>query len=65
MGVDHLYGSYACAYCGEANEVHVDGGGSAHQQYVEDCTVCCRPNLLSLEIDLTDGVVFVGAVRES
>ena len=30
-------------YCGEPNEVGVDPGGGAAQEYVEDCQVCCRP----------------------
>lgn len=32
-----------CPYCGEPSEVAVDPGGGAHQTYVEDCPVCCRP----------------------
>ena len=32
-----------CPYCGEPSEVAVDPGGGAHQSYVEDCPVCCRP----------------------
>ena len=32
-----------CPYCGEAVELTVDVGGSRHQAYVEDCSVCCRP----------------------
>ena len=32
-----------CPYCGEPNEVAVDPGGGASQEYVEDCQVCCRP----------------------
>jgi hypothetical protein len=32
-----------CPYCGEPSEVAVDPGGGAHQEYVEDCPVCCRP----------------------
>ena len=32
-----------CPYCGEAVELSVDEGGGSHQEYVEDCTVCCRP----------------------
>lgn len=63
--MDHLYGGYTCAYCGEPNEVHVDGGGAAQQTYVEDCTVCCRPNLLRLHIELESGEVYVSAERES
>ncbi len=32
-----------CPYCGEENEVPLDAGSGARQQYVEDCQVCCRP----------------------
>jgi hypothetical protein len=32
-----------CPYCGEPNEVGIDPGGGAAQDYVEDCQVCCRP----------------------
>lgn len=32
-----------CPYCGESNEIGLDPGSGAHQEYVEDCQVCCRP----------------------
>ena len=32
-----------CPHCGEPLETFVDPGGGAHQEYVEDCAVCCRP----------------------
>ncbi len=32
-----------CPYCGELCEIVLDPGGGAHQHYVEDCPVCCRP----------------------
>ena len=32
-----------CPYCGEPVLVAVDEGGGTHQEYVEDCAVCCRP----------------------
>lgn len=32
-----------CPYCGEPCELVIDPGGGAHQEYVEDCPVCCRP----------------------
>ena len=32
-----------CPYCGAPNEVALDPGGGARQDYVEDCHVCCRP----------------------
>ena len=33
----------ACPYCGETNEIALDPGSGARQDYVEDCQVCCRP----------------------
>ena len=32
-----------CPYCGEENEIAVDPGSGAAQEYIEDCQVCCRP----------------------
>ncbi|MDJ0696419.1 CPXCG motif-containing cysteine-rich protein [Mastigocoleus sp. MO_188.B34] len=42
---------YYCAYCGETNLTFVDLTGGYQQSYVEDCQVCCRPNVLFLRID--------------
>jgi len=41
---------YQCPSCGEANETLVDPGGGPKQVYTEDCTVCCRPNVLNVTI---------------
>ena len=35
--------SVMCPYCGAANEIALDPGSGATQQYVEDCQVCCQP----------------------
>ena len=35
--------SLSCPYCGEPIEVYVDLGGGEQQEYIEDCSVCCRP----------------------
>ena len=37
---------FQCAGCGEWNETSVDESAGAVQNYVEDCQVCCKPNLL-------------------
>jgi hypothetical protein len=42
---------YACAFCGEINTIFVDLSAGRSQSYVEDCQVCCRPNLLALQVD--------------
>lgn len=54
---------YACQFCGEENEVFVDTSGLAHQKFTEDCAVCCRPNLLTIDI-AHDGTVYIEAERE-
>jgi len=33
----------ACPYCGETVFIGLDPGGGEHQEYVEDCQVCCQP----------------------
>jgi hypothetical protein len=42
---------FQCAGCGEWNETEVDPSAGARQVYVEDCQVCCRPNLLRVRCD--------------
>ena len=41
-----MVGGYACAGCGEWNETTVDESAGSRQRYVEDCQVCCKPNVL-------------------
>ena len=43
--------AWYCARCGEANETSVDPSAGFEQEYVEDCTVCCRPNVIFINID--------------
>ena len=42
---------YQCATCGEIIETVVDPSQGERQRYIEDCEVCCRPNLLTVLID--------------
>jgi hypothetical protein len=39
---------FQCASCGEWNEATVDESAGSKQSYVEDCQVCCRPNVLTI-----------------
>lgn len=48
----------SCPYCGEAVEITLDPGGGTHQDYVEDCEVCCQPWRVSVEFGL-DGEAHV------
>ncbi len=42
---------FQCAGCGEWNETQVDPSGGGRQSYVEDCQVCCKPNVLDVRWD--------------
>jgi hypothetical protein len=37
---------FVCAFCFESNSIFVDPTGGETQSYVEDCQVCCQPNVL-------------------
>jgi transcription elongation factor Elf1 len=43
--------SYVCDACGEEIVIPVDLSAGESQGYVEDCPVCCRPNIIHVEID--------------
>lgn len=45
-----LHSTYYCAYCGEPVETAVDPSAGRRQSYVEDCQVCCRPNILHVSL---------------
>jgi hypothetical protein len=42
-------GSYICPTCGESIVIPLDTSAGTDQKYVEDCPVCCNPNLIHLE----------------
>ena len=42
-------GSYVCPSCGESIVIPVDPSAGDEQQYVEDCPVCCNPNVIRVE----------------
>jgi hypothetical protein len=48
--------SYVCDACGEEIVVPIDLSAGESQEYVEDCPVCCRPNVIHVEIDQDGGV---------
>jgi Cysteine-rich CPXCG len=53
-----------CPYCGEINEINLDPGSGNHQEYVEDCQVCCRPWRVEVTY-LPDGTAEVSVEAES
>ncbi|MDB5174868.1 MAG: Alpha/beta hydrolase family protein [Phycisphaerales bacterium] len=42
-------GAYTCPTCGEQIVIPLDRSGGSDQQYVEDCPVCCNPNIVHVE----------------
>jgi ribosomal protein L37AE/L43A len=44
-------GSYTCPSCGESIVVPLDASQGAEQEYIEDCPVCCNPNVIRVEFD--------------
>jgi cysteine-rich CPXCG protein len=54
----HLYSQslamqagFQCAGCGEWNDTTVDESAGRTQSYIEDCQVCCKPNVLQISYD--------------
>jgi DNA replicative helicase MCM subunit Mcm2 (Cdc46/Mcm family) len=43
--------TYVCDACGEEIVIPVDPSAGSSQEYVEDCPVCCRANVIHVEID--------------
>jgi Cysteine-rich CPXCG len=54
--------TYICHACGEEVVVPLDVSEGSRQAYVEDCPVCCRPNVIHVEFD--DGDVRVWSEPE-
>jgi DNA replicative helicase MCM subunit Mcm2 (Cdc46/Mcm family) len=54
---------YHCESCGEEIVVPIDMSAGQSWKYVEDCPVCCRPNVVHVQID-ESGEVRVWAESE-
>jgi archaellum component FlaG (FlaF/FlaG flagellin family) len=50
-----------CPYCGESIEIIIDGSVE-QQNYIEDCSVCCRP--IELSVVVSEDEVSVNAKRD-
>lgn len=51
-----------CPYCGERIEILIDGS-IASQDYIEDCSVCCRP--INITVAIEEDEIFLDAFREN
>jgi hypothetical protein len=56
--------SFACPHCGELIDTFPDPGGGEHQEYIEDCSVCCRPMLIVATLDEDTGEFAAAASPE-
>ncbi len=52
-----------CPHCGELIDIPIETNGSP-TRYVIDCSVCCRPIVVQVEMD-DDGLIRVDVARES
>jgi hypothetical protein len=43
--------TYVCGACGEEIVIPIDLSQGDRQEYIEDCPVCCRANVITIEID--------------
>ena len=59
----HDEGAYVCDACGEEIVIPVDLSEGQQQSYVEDCPVCCRPNMIHVVLE-DDGNFRVWAEAE-
>ena len=59
----HHEAIYVCDSCGEEIVVPLDISAGVHQDYVEDCPVCCHPMTLHVDID-PDGEAHVRGEHE-
>ncbi|WP_413664399.1 CPXCG motif-containing cysteine-rich protein [Microbulbifer sp. CNSA002] len=55
--------SIYCPYCGEIIKILVDSS-VLPQQYTEDCQVCCRPIVFSVELDLNGELSIVAHTED-
>jgi hypothetical protein len=55
---------FQCAGCGEWNSTTVDESAGRQQSYVEDCQVCCKPNMLRVQYDGSAQEFFIVADLE-
>ena len=46
-----------CPYCGESIEIIIDTSVQ-EQEYIEDCSVCCRPIEMKIVIDGDNTLIF-------
>lgn len=56
--------SYICDSCGEEIVIPLDLSAGESQEYVEDCPVCCRANVVHVEIEEEEARVWAEAEQD-
>lgn len=55
--------SYICHSCGQEISIALDLSAGSEQRYVEDCPVCCQPNVIVVSVS-PDGQASVSSESE-
>ena len=55
--------TYICDSCGEEILIPIDVSAGSRQDYVEDCPVCCNPNVIHVELS-ADGSARISSESE-
>lgn len=50
------YRSDRCPYCGESQRLEIDLGEGLPQEFIWDCSVCCRPIRVTVSGDGQGGI---------
>lgn len=59
-----MLATYICAVCGEEIETVVDESQGLEEEYIEDCSVCCRPNVLHVHFGEDDEITIEATFEE-
>jgi uncharacterized Fe-S cluster-containing protein len=60
-----MQSGFQCSYCGRRNNSEVDESAGQTQEYIEDCRVCCQPNVLRAQFIQREERFVIHAHRES
>jgi hypothetical protein len=55
---------FQCAGCGKWNSTSVDEFAGRSQSYIEDCQICCKPNVLQVRYDVDEDQFVITAELE-
>ena len=54
-----------CPHCGQWIDVFIDEGGATRQDYIDDCSVCCRPIRFVVQLDRETGQTVISVDAET